>query len=569
MNRPDHFARLARLALLLLVALAWLPAAPLVADPDPAADAPAEWDGRESRREADAAITEYFSATDERRVEIEQFLDGLGVLRSRDGRKYEKDVFDALKKSATAAQKIDMSNPSGVSFTHGSLTGRVYVAGNVSGQKQPLLIGLHGGGQGVGDGQNSMQKWRAFGGTGIVICPTAPELRGTAWNHADIEQWVIALIEAAKNTWDVDSNRIYMAGHSMGGFGTWSIGCKHADRMAAISPNAGGIFANPGNQETGGLASGHIPNLLNTPVWFYHSTDDPQVGVKNDQLADAYLTKLKEAGFPFEWVYKEYTNRGHGLPADGPGPIIKWLGEHTRNPYPARILWEPSRGHKQLFFWVEATNTEAQYGATGRIEGQIDKATNSVKLTSSGNVGNLTVYLNESMVDLEKPVTISLNGQVKFEGRVYPRLGTLLHSAAATRDLQQYYTCRVDLSGRSDLRPAPEPKGDNGAPSAQPDEAGMPTDSGDKPVAPAPTVDAYPKDTSPAEFERFMKCVADCVPRGHRVNRDATSVTSAIGMLNETYRDKLIRLLEYQARAASGDERKLLREIADLVRAGE
>ncbi|MGE0434383.1 MAG: hypothetical protein AB7K09_22350 [Planctomycetota bacterium] len=557
---------------LLASALAWLPATttPALADDDDPA-APAEWDGRESRKEAVAMMEEYLVAatTPARQAEIEQFLDSLGVLKLRDSRKYEKDVLDLLKKSAS--DKLDTANLAALSFKHEALTGRVYVSGNTSAgaQKQALIIALHGGGEGVGDGSQAMQIFKGAASIGgIVIAPTAPELRGTAWNHEDIERWVIALVEAAKNTWDIDTNRIYFIGHSMGGFGTWSIGCKHADRLAAISPNAGGIFANPGNTETGGLASGHIPNLLNTPVWFYHSTDDPRVGVQNDQLANAYLTKLKGQGYPFEWVYKEYTDRGHGFPADGHGPIYKWLGEHTRNPYPLHILWEPSREQKKLFFWIEATNTAAQYGATGRIEGKIDKASNTVTITSSGNPGDITVYLNEKLVDLTKPVTITQNGEVKFQGHVYPQLSVLLHSVARTRDPLQYYNCRVSLSGRTSLGPAPAP-GPGPGPGSDPKPDGDPAAKPptDEPVAPPPpAVEKYEKGTD--EFKRFMDIVAQVVPRGHRVNRDATSVTNAISMLNEQYKDKLVRMLDHSARGASGDDRKLLREFSEMAAGG-
>jgi predicted peptidase len=47
---------------------------------------------------------------------------------------------------------------------------------------------------------------------------------------------VLALV---RKEYKVDPNRIYLMGHSMGGFGTWWLGQKYADTWAAIAPMSG------------------------------------------------------------------------------------------------------------------------------------------------------------------------------------------------------------------------------------------------------------------------------------------------------------------------------------------
>jgi len=39
---------------------------------------------------------------------------------------------------------------------------------------------------------------------------------------------VLAILDAAKRSGKVDPNRVYVTGHSMGGFGTWTLGAHHA-----------------------------------------------------------------------------------------------------------------------------------------------------------------------------------------------------------------------------------------------------------------------------------------------------------------------------------------------------
>jgi len=389
------------------------------------------WNGTTAAPEVKEKLAAYFDADAEKRAEIRAFLDRLGTLRPADVKKYAKRLFREMKRHGPK-----ISHKSGERFTHGSLTGTVYKTGKPK-RRSPLLIALHGGGEGVGDGKNALQKWSVIGGKTFVLAPTAPELRRTAWNDADIEAWVLALIEAAKRSFDIDTNRIYLAGHSMGGFGTWSIGCKHADRFAALSPCAGGVYRMQGGSgESEGLAPGHIPNLLCTPVYFFHSTDDKQVGPAGDQAANRYLGNLKEKGYAYEWIYDEYDDIGHGLPPKGLKPLTNWMLEKKRNPYHKHIVWEPSRPSKQRFFWIGKPSR-------GRIEGKI--AGNVVTLTGTGASSGVTVYLSPELIDVKKPVTIQANGKTVHEGVVLPRLSVLLDTIAAARDKSQYYAYAVTL----------------------------------------------------------------------------------------------------------------------------
>ena len=61
------------------------------------------------------------------------------------------------------------------------------------------------------------------------------ETRYRALSEAD----VLRVIELVRAEYSVDADRIYLMGHSMGGFGTWWLGQKHADLWAAIAPMSG------------------------------------------------------------------------------------------------------------------------------------------------------------------------------------------------------------------------------------------------------------------------------------------------------------------------------------------
>ena len=61
------------------------------------------------------------------------------------------------------------------------------------------------------------------------------EAKYRALSEADVLN-VVAIVRAE---YQIDPDRIYLMGHSMGGFGTWWLGQKYADMWAAIAPMSG------------------------------------------------------------------------------------------------------------------------------------------------------------------------------------------------------------------------------------------------------------------------------------------------------------------------------------------
>lgn len=304
------------------------------------------------------------------------------------------------------------------------------------GEKVGLFISLHGGGAGVGAGSQIQGLFGTPGQNLINIYPTVVEKTDAAWNTEREEQYVLAILDDLKRTYNIDTNRTFMAGHSMGGFGTWSIGGRHADLFAALSPQAGGIFVAQNKGQVTGLEGGVVTNLKNTPIWFYHSTDDPQVPSGPDEKAAAALAKLKEKYGPFDYVWKLYTDIGHGLPRDGVAPIFQWMLQKTRDPLPKHVLWEGSRAYKRHFYWLKR---EAGFG------GQIEARRAGNKITLAGSLRGVSVLLNEKMVDFSKPVILEVDGKEVFNAKVEPSLATLVETFDARHDGELIFTATVKV----------------------------------------------------------------------------------------------------------------------------
>ncbi|MEE2888513.1 MAG: hypothetical protein VX951_13870 [Planctomycetota bacterium] len=180
----------------------------------------------------------------------------------------------------------------------------LYVPGDYDPLKPTaLFVGLHGGGP-TDDGKGVLGNGRqAFGlyssqlrkRNYIAVFPTA--LRAP-WRSGVNDPWIRALVAEIQALYNIDLNRVYLAGHSMGGYGTWHFGPKYCDRWAAIAPMSGG-------------GSNGIKQLRDTStfVYLYHGADDRVVGCRNSRAA---AKQMLSGGNDF--IYTELPDSGHGLP---------------------------------------------------------------------------------------------------------------------------------------------------------------------------------------------------------------------------------------------------------------
>lgn len=141
-------------------------------------------------------------------------------------------------------------------------------------KQYPVLIYLHGAGErGYGDckllkangpmREVDLGKKLPF----IIVYPQCEPNK--TW--FDYGERLSALAETCCNLSYADKNRIYLTGNSMGGFGTWSLAMARPDLFAAIVPVCGGGM--PWNTYM----------LENMPIWAFHCSGDPIVGVHETQ----------------------------------------------------------------------------------------------------------------------------------------------------------------------------------------------------------------------------------------------------------------------------------------------
>lgn len=169
-------------------------------------------------------------------------------------------------------------------------------------RRYPLVIFLHGSGE-RGNDNEAQLKWGVMNFAtdqnmmmhpAIVIAPQCPEKmswsnfsRGKSSSDMRLQpepskpmQLVIELIRQIIRTMPVDTNRIYITGLSMGGFGTFDAIERYPNLFAAAIPVCGG------GDPTKALAIAHLP------IWIFLGAEDPAVNPSFSLDMLEALTKL-------------------------------------------------------------------------------------------------------------------------------------------------------------------------------------------------------------------------------------------------------------------------------------
>lgn len=257
--------------------------------------------------------------------------------------------------------------------------------GYIKTKSWPLLVVLHG----LGDGPIIVPSIDSM----IQIGPFG---RGDSWYKGIGEQDVFECIELAKQIFNIDPDRIYLAGFSMGGGGTFELGLKHPDRWAACVPVCG-TMDNPDL----------VSNGKNLPFWINTGSKDRVVPARYSKKA--YETAV-ELGFK-HWKYTEYEGMGHSFWVDWER-IEKWLLTKKRMNSPSAISFTSEKLTKA--YWAEITE---KYSCTQFAKIDIEITSQAINIKTS-NIADYTLYLKDASVNLSQELIIIENDKKIFEGKL-------------------------------------------------------------------------------------------------------------------------------------------------------
>ena len=215
-------------------------------------------------------------------------------------------------------------------------------------RKYPLVVYLHGHNwrnlDYATDEGGNRHNWLAEKYDVIYMRPYG---RGNTWYRGIGEADVMRAVRLAKETFNIDEDRVYLMGQSMGGGGAWYIGTRHTGVFAAVAPVYGGWdyhvdlkdeeFAKLSPQQVkfneASSSFAHAESLLNTPIFVLHGDSDATVNVEHSRYAVRMLQR-----WGYDVRYCEVPGKGHeNLGMDD--EIIEWFLRHRleRNPRCVRV----------------------------------------------------------------------------------------------------------------------------------------------------------------------------------------------------------------------------------------
>jgi len=218
-----------------------------------------------------------------------------------------------------------------------------------SSRKYPLLLWLHGG-----DGRGSDNVKQINGGNQVathflasdavqlklpmfILLPQCPS--GDNWSDPDLNQptqWLTLAMSAladVQKEFSIDTDRLYLAGQSMGGLGVWSTLQAYPGKWAAaLILSAYDNFTN-------------VKALAQTPLWVFQGEADETVPVT---LVHDMMKQLRQAHANFR--YTEYPKTDHQVwkKAFAEPDLVPWLSSQKHETLPAKSQLgsgKPSRTH--------------------------------------------------------------------------------------------------------------------------------------------------------------------------------------------------------------------------------
>ncbi len=192
-------------------------------------------------------------------------------------------------------------------------------------KRWPLLLFLHGAGErgtnvqraAIHGPMSMVKQGKEF--PFIIIAPLCPQ--GGRWQN----ETLLNLLERIETKFNVDTNRVYLTGLSMGGYGTWNLATAHPEKFAAIAPICGGgmgidvILAGYGKPKN---------PLIHLPVWAFHGAKDPVVPLDESERMIGAMKKIGAMDVKLT-VYPEATHNSWTETYNNP-ELYEWLLRHKR-----------------------------------------------------------------------------------------------------------------------------------------------------------------------------------------------------------------------------------------------
>jgi pimeloyl-ACP methyl ester carboxylesterase len=282
----------------------------------------------------------------------------------------------------------------------------------------------------------------------IVIAPNWNPLKlfeydFSAFAHAA----VLCSLKDAIKRFNIDTDRVYLTGHGIGGTAAWDIGTAHPDLWGGVIPfNA--------------VASKYIReyknNIQHLPLYFVSGELEGKNGINtlvlNAQIFNSYLIRQIQ---PYEVTLVRYIGHGIEMFHDELVPIFTWMKLHVRNFTPRSFEMNTMRSWDNFFWWVELNNLSndvpeyvtdpIDWNSTKKkiaVKSKLFPLGNGLQVDVTPRSANVTIFLNPDilpeMINFKPGTRITINvGHKTFNPQnssILPDIAVILYDVKTRGD---------------------------------------------------------------------------------------------------------------------------------------
>ncbi|MEX2113742.1 MAG: peptidase [Pirellulales bacterium] len=251
---------------------------------------------------------------------------------------------------------------------------------------------------------------------------------------------VLTSLRDACRRFSIDTDRVYLSGHSMGGTAAWDIGLAHPDTWAGVIP----VVA-----EVDKYCSRYWENAAHVPFYFVAGELDGDKTIKNAADLNRYMRGR------FDVTVSEYIGRGHEDFYEDIRNMFDWMSRRQRDFFPKEFTVSTMRPWDNYFWWFEGSDFPER-AMVDPVQWPPDRGVRPLSITGKRTANNgvslsagdctTTLWLSPEMVDFNQRVPITVNGRTLKSGgaMIEPDLAVLLEDARTRADRLHPFWAKVD-----------------------------------------------------------------------------------------------------------------------------
>jgi pimeloyl-ACP methyl ester carboxylesterase len=274
----------------------------------------------------------------------------------------------------------------------------------------------------------------------IVIAPEYADAGQREYDSStEAHRRVLEALYDARKRFHVDSDRVFLVGHGMGGDAVFDIAFSHPDLFAGAIP-IGGVAEK--------FCKFYTPNVKHLPLYVVNGELDRNSATQT--YRDLLLRLMNQNT---DVIYAEYVGRGQEHFYFESPKFFEWMARQKRQRFVKEIEAKALRPTDNRFWWWEfsgfpANNALAVWSdEKGRVSplNVVGKVTPGNTIVLQCGAKHHSLYLSPEVIDFEKRVVVRWGSGQKWNDFLKPNIGDMLEDFRLRADRQRLTWFRLDF----------------------------------------------------------------------------------------------------------------------------